>query len=144
MLILLETRSVSWAESLRIALLANGIEAVMLDQYSPGTLGLMGSLRVAIVDESALPRAATLVGDLHTPVTEPLPSWWWHKRALVLLSAGLVMLYLATRLSESASMRTLEFLLTVGSAIVFTGGFTLLFLGYWADRRQTTGQSEGS
>jgi hypothetical protein len=40
MITVLRTHSVSWAESVRIALLGAGIEAILLDQYSPGTLGL--------------------------------------------------------------------------------------------------------
>src|SRR5512144_1227537 len=82
-LTLLETRSVSWAESVRLALLANGIEAVVIEQHSPGTLGLLGSVRVAIVNDIDLHRAATLMADLQPPKGAALSSWWWHKRALV-------------------------------------------------------------
>jgi hypothetical protein len=124
---------------MRLALLADGIEAVVLDQHSPGT---MGSLRVAIVNDSDLPRAAKLVGDLRPPKTEPLPSWWWHKRALVLLGAGFVLVYASTLLAESASIRPLALLLTMAGAVAFPVGFTLLFLGYRADRRRIADQSE--
>lgn len=139
MLILLETRSVSWAESVRLALLANGIEAVVLDQHSPG---IMGTLRLAIVNDSDLHCAAKLVEDSRPPKTEPLPSWWWHQRALVLLGAGFVLVYAATPLAESASIRPLALLLTIAGAVAFPVGFTLLFLGYRADRRRIAEQSE--
>lgn len=139
MLILLETRSLAWAESVRLTLLANGIEAVLLDQHSPGA---MGTVRIAIVNDSDLQPAAKLVVELQPPKTGPLPSWWWHKRALVLLGAGLVLVSAATPLAESVSIRPL--LVTLAGAVALTGGFILLFLGYRADSRRTTAQSEVS
>lgn len=139
MLIVLETHSVAWAESMRLTLLANGIEAVVLDQHSPG---IMRGSRLAIVNDSDLHRAAKLVADLRPPKTEPLPSWWWHKRALVLLGAGFVLVYAATLLAESASIRPLAPLLTIAGAVAFVVGFTLLFLGYRADGRRNDEQSE--
>jgi len=141
-LILVETHSLSWAESVRLTLLANGIESIVLDQASPGTLGLMGSIRVAIVDESALPRAAKLVADLQPPRSGPLPSWRWHKRALVLLGTGFVFLSLGTRMAESASMPAFEFLVAVAGALMIVGGFSLVFVGYRVDKRRDTAQSE--
>ena len=54
---LLQTHSVSWAESVRIALLAEGIEAVILDSQAPGYIGFAGRCRVAVVNDADLPRA---------------------------------------------------------------------------------------
>ena len=141
MLIFFETRSLSLAESVRITLLANGIETVMLDQHSPGTLGPMGSVRVALVDESELPRAAKLVADLRPPRSEPLPSWWWHRRALALLGTGFVCLIFGTQLAESAPT-PVEFLVAVAGAVILAGGFSFLLIGYAVDRRRKTVQSE--
>jgi hypothetical protein len=143
-LIVFEDRSVSLAESVRLTLLANGVEAVVLDQASPTTLGPMGSLRVAILNDSDLPRAAALIAELQPPRTAPPPSWWWHKRALVLWGTGFVLVAFVRQLAESASLHTLEFLLTVAGAVAFTAGFVFLFVGYRADRQKTTVQSPTS
>src|SRR5262249_26956076 len=117
------------------ALLANGIEAVVLGQQAPHT-----SLRVAVINDSDLHRASALVAELRPPKTGPLPSWWWHKRALGLMGAGFVLAYGAKPIAALASIPPVSLLLT--SAAAFTIAFILLFLGYRADGRRKTDQSE--
>lgn len=139
MLILLQTHSISWAESVRLALLAEGIEAVVLDQASPGTLGVAGSIRVAIANDDDLPRASKIVLDLQPPKSEPPPSWWWHKRGCLSFSVGWLLLF-AAQMSESGTSHIVKVLLPVVSVVLVTGGLVLILFGYRADKRQSKKQ----
>jgi hypothetical protein len=131
--ILVETRSLSWAESVRLALLGEGIEAVVLDQASAGTLGLMGSIRVVIPDDADIARASEIVAALQPPKTPPLPSWWWHKRALLAFAAGLVLSRVAMGASDTPSMSAIEWLLIVATVVCLLGAIVLMVAGYRAD-----------
>lgn len=133
--ILLETRSLSWAESVRIALLAEGINAMILDQASASTLGLAGSIRLAVLDKSDLARANEIVSALQPPKTPPLASWWWHKRALGAFVSGLVLARLAMSASDTSSMRLIGGLLIASTIICMAGAVVLVVVGYRADRR---------
>ena len=79
---LVQAYSLSWAESIKLALEAEGIDAVLLDEQSPGYLGFAGRVRVAILNDEDLPRAQAVLQSLQPPDSPPPPSWWWHKRAL--------------------------------------------------------------
>jgi hypothetical protein len=70
---LLQTHSLSWAESVRVALLAEGIEAVVLDPQSPGYLGFAGRVRVAVVNDSDLAKAREVMQQLETGETDRQP-----------------------------------------------------------------------
>ena len=136
MQILVETRSVSFAESVRLALLSEGIEAMILDQASVATLGLAGSIRVVVPDHTDLARASEIVAGLQPPKTPPLASWWWHKRAIVTFLVGLVLARLATDVEDS--MRLANGVLTGSSALCIIGAIVLMVLGYRADSRTST------
>lgn len=135
MIVVLQTHSLSLAESARVALAAEHIDAVMLDEFSPGTLGLAGSLRVAIVNDADEPMAARIVARLQPPTGKSLPSWWWHKRAFLALSSAIVLSFAGMSINGSASMRVLSLTLSSAGALLFVGAVVLLFLGYRADRR---------
>jgi Putative prokaryotic signal transducing protein len=141
MTVVLYTHSLSLAESVRLALLAEGIDAVMLDQSSPGTLGLAGSVRVAIVNDADAQRAARIIARLQPPESEPLPSWWWHKRAFVALSAAILLALLGAVIPGLASIRDLRLALSAAGGFLFVGALVLLFLGYRADKHPSGGKS---
>ncbi len=135
MITVLHAHSISLAESVRLALLAEGIDAVMLDQSSPGTLGLAGSVRVAIVNDADEPRAASIIARLDSPKSASLPSWWWHKRAFLALSMAFLMLFVGEVVVDSASHRELTRALTTVDTALFIVAVVLFLLGFRADRR---------
>jgi hypothetical protein len=145
MITVLETYSLSWAESTRLALLGEGIEAVVLDQHSLGAHGLGSTVRVAIVHPRDLDRASSVVANLRPLRGEPSPSWWWHKRSLVAFLAAFVAYGLALM---SESDRQTRIFSAVGAMLVVTA-FILIFLGLRADKqkgastREDTSNPEG-
>ena len=137
MQILLETRSLSWAESVRLALLAEGIEAVIVDQASAAALGLAGSMRVAILNDADTARAGEIVAAMQPPKTPPLASWWWHKRAIAAFVAGFVLSTFAMDASNGSSNHAVVVLLTASTIVCLVGAIVLVALGYRADQRAT-------
>ena len=137
MVTVVETHSVSWAESVRLALVGAGIEAIVLDPYSAGSLGLAGSIRVAILEDADLQRARTILAELRPPRTADLASWWWHKRALIVLSVAFVLTYLGTQMADDSSQR-IQLALLGACAIAYGAALVLLILGYRADKRQAS------
>jgi hypothetical protein len=133
----LQTHSLSWAESVRLALLSQDIDAVVLDQYSMGTAGLAGGLRVAILDDSDLESATRVLAELQPPRSAPLPSWWWHKRALLAFAAGFVALFLKSALPDVSRWRSLHLPLSGASLLLFFGALGLYRRGNRADRPPT-------
>ena len=136
MVTVVQTHSVSWAESVRIALIGAGIDAVILDPYSVAGLGLGASVRVAILNDADLPRASAILAELRPPKAAPLASWWWHKRALAALSVAFVTLYLGVQAADGVAKPMVVLALSGVSAILFVASFALLLLGYRADKRQ--------
>src|SRR5947208_6699435 len=82
---LLQTQSIAWAQGVRVALEAEGIRAVILDEHDRGALGVLGGVGVAIVYDDDLARAQAVVERLRPARTGPPPSWRWQKRGLLLL-----------------------------------------------------------
>ena len=133
MIAVLQTHSVSWAETARLTLLGAGIEAVILDQYSPGTLGLAGSVRVAIANDADLERAKKIISELRRrPRNEVSSSWRWHKWALAAFGLAFVVGFGGASMSESANL-TLTF--SSAGAILFASAFVFLLLGHRADKQ---------
>jgi len=142
MITVLHTHSISWAESVRVALLGSGVEAVLLDPYSPGTLGLAGSVRVAIVNDGDLERARNIVAELRPPRVEAASSWWWHKRALVMFGVAFLVLFLGTRMADDSGRPLLTLGLLGFGATLFAGAIAFLLVGYRADKRRTKARLE--
>jgi hypothetical protein len=132
----LHTHSVSWAESVRIALESEGIEAVVLDPYSANTLGLYGSVRIAIANDEDEQRALHIIEQLRPAAAETAPSWWWHKRALLALGAAFLLIYLATSMAESEGRIALALTLSALGGLSLVTGAVFLLLGYRAERRK--------
>ena len=135
MITVLQTHSPSWAEAARVALIGAGIEAVVLDPYSPGTLGLYGSVRVAIVNDEDQEEAKRIVADLRPPHEEVSPSWWWHKRAMLAFGAAFLIAILGTPMAESSSKPRLALAFAYVGAALFLTAIVLILLGHRADKR---------
>lgn len=67
----LRTHSLSWAETARVSLEAEGIDAVIQNQHPLGFIGLAGELRV-VVDDRDAGRAVTILRSLGRPASKPV------------------------------------------------------------------------
>jgi hypothetical protein len=94
---LLQTHSLSWAESVRVALRAEGIDAELFDENSPGYLGFAGRVRVVVLNDRDLPRAVQILHRLEPRPTGPPPSWRWQKRGLLCLGAAIILMAFVPR-----------------------------------------------
>ena len=74
---LLRTHSISYAQGMRLALEAQGIKAVLLDENAPGYMGFFGKVRIVVPDETDYERAMAVVRALEatTAGSAPPPSW---------------------------------------------------------------------
>lgn len=132
MLVVLHTESASWAESARLALVAEGIDCVVLDQFSPGTLGLQGSIRVAITNNSDAERAAAVMKGLEPPTSAPLPSWRWHKWGLLSFVGTIFSFYVSSAIDGDSS-RVLRIAVAVGSLGLLVVAIVFFIRGSRAD-----------
>lgn len=130
---LLQTHSLSWAESVRLALLAEGIEAVVLDPLSPGYLGFAGRVRVAVINDSDLPRAREVMRQLEPEKVQRKPEWRWKGLLFVLLGAAFI---LPTFPSMWAASRPVALLLAVSELVLIGCGVVVVWRGYRADQEQ--------
>ena|SRR6266513_210991 len=136
---LLQTTSTSWAQSVKIALEADGIPAVILDQYSRHGLGVASQVRLAVLNDADLPKAQAIVAGLTPQRTGPPPSWRWQKRGLLLLGVDVFLFaWWASLLDkyrwEPAQPQLLLYALAGVVVILFIGGTMLIFLGPRADK----------
>jgi len=131
---LLQTHSLSWAESVTIALEAEGIEAVILDPQAPGYLGFAGRIRVAVVNDEDFPRAHAVLLQLEPPHTPPPPSWRWQKAGLVSLGVGILLLFAWGSVVERLGRGAIATGIIVTSIVLLVAGIALVALGPLADR----------
>jgi len=138
---LLQTHSISFAESVRIALEAKGIQAVLLDENSASSLSFAGRIRVAIHNDAEYSRAMRIVRELEPPPTPPLPSWRWHKRGLIALGLGMLTIMINAQMAGRWPTRAVA----VAAGVIFAGGVALIAMGFRADRvaRESVNQGGG-
>ena len=132
---LLQTHSISWAESVRIVLESEGIEAVVLDPNAPGFIGFAGRTRVAVVNDGDLPKAQAILRKLQPPKTPPPPSWRLQKRGLICLGLGFLLIAVAAATVDDEGPRLLTRILLVACGVLIVTGFTLIALGPRADKK---------
>ena len=131
---LLQTHSISWAQSVRVTLESEGIQAVILDENAPGYMGFAGRIRVAVVNEGDLARAQAVLSRLTPPTGAPPPSWRWQKRGLQLLALGFVLIFVTASLRDRFEPGALVYASVAVTALAFVGGFVLIALGWRADK----------
>lgn len=133
---LLQTTSVSWAQSVKIALEAEGIDAAVLDQNSFAIHGLAGHVRVAVLNDDDLPRAQSVLSGLTPPPSPPPPSWRWQKRGLQMMGLGLVLVFVTAELADRVEPGPLLYGAVGVTGLAWVAGFVLIALGWRVDKQQ--------
>jgi len=131
---LLQTHSVSWAQSVKLTLQSEGIDAVVLDEHAPGYMGFAGRVRVAVMNDADLERAQSILSQMTPPPGPPPPSWRFQKRGLQLLGLGIVMMFVTAALFDRFDVGPLPLTSLGVAAVAFCGGFLLIALGWRADK----------
>lgn len=132
---LLETPSVSWAQSVRLALESEGISATLLDEYSQGHMGFAGRVRVAVLHDADLERAQQIVARLRPPATPDPPSWRWQKLGLKLLALGFLVFIVSTGMLDPDNAGVLVYAVGAAGLVTLLAGLTMIVFGTWADKR---------
>ena len=132
---LLRSHSVSYAQGVQLALEAQGIKAVLLDEQAPGYLGFAGRVRLAVGDDSDYDRAMAVVRALEQPrsVAETPRSWVLQRWGLVAGGAGVVLLLSEVALADTTSAATAVVLRGLALALMLAG-LVLIVLGPRRDR----------
>jgi hypothetical protein len=136
---LLQTHSISFAESIRIALEADGIEVVLLDEQSASALSFAGRIRIAVARDADYERAMQIIHEFEPAPAPPLPSWKWHKRGLIGLGVGLLTMF------GSASMLGMHYqsVVAIAGGVMFFSGVALIAIGFRADRHALSEHDAG-
>ena len=124
----LETQSVSWAQSVKIALQSEGLHAVVLDEYGFGSHGLLSRVRVAVPD-GEVARARAVIIKITPRFTGLLPSWRIQKRGLLLVGSGIVLGSYSTARFGDPGPGPLTYALAGIAIVVVVAGFVLIALG---------------
>lgn len=131
----LRSHSVSYAQGVQIALEAQGIKAVLLDEQAPGYLGFAGRVRLAVGDDADYDRAMAVIRALERPRSSiGIPrSWAWQRWGLMAAGTGFVFFLWELALAETAETPTTYLLLGLAIALMVTG-LVLIALGPRRDR----------
>jgi len=133
---LLRSHSLSYVQGLQIALEAQGIKSVLLDQQSPGYLGFAGRVRLAVARDADYERAMAIVHALEPPRsgTKPPPSWAWQRSGLRAGALGFVLLIAGAVMADSGLQGVGHVLLGAAIALMVVG-WVLIVLGPQRDRK---------
>ena len=131
---LLQTHSLSYAESVRIALLAEGIDSVLLDQQSYAAMGFAGRVRVAVERDEDFDKAEQVLRALQPPASPPLPSWKWQKWGIRSFIVGLALFFGGNLADDFARVHDFAHPMLIASAVLIASGVLLVLLGPRADR----------
>ena len=126
----IRTHQQSVADATKVALEAEGIEAVLFDEHALASVGLVGEIRVMVPD-AALELACATVASLESSrgVPEAPRSWLWQRPALKLLVSCVVLLFVTAIASDSDLPKPLIYGLISLSAISGLLGLVLLLIG---------------
>lgn len=132
----LRSHSVSYAQGVQIALEAQGIKAVLLDEQAPGYLGFAGRVRLAVGDDADYDQAMAVIRALERPRSHiGIPrSWVWQRWGLIAGGTGFLLLLWEVAIAETAQAATTRVLLGLAIALMVTG-LVLIALGPWRDRQ---------
>jgi putative signal transducing protein len=136
---LLRTQSIAWAQGVRVALEAEGVPAAILDEHDRGALGVLGQVRVAVLNDGDYVKAQQIVARFTPPRSLPPPSWRWQRRGLLVLGADVLLaaFWIAradTYQSEGTEPGILYYALGAVVGILFIIGMLFIILGPRADR----------
>ena len=132
----LQTQSIAWAQGIRVALEAEGIQCKVLNEFDRG-FGMMPwiPVRVVVLNDDDLGRAQAIVARLAPPrAGPPPPSWRWQKPGCILLVIDLVLIGAWGALVDEYGLGTLTHAVAAVVVIVFIGGLLLIMLGPRADK----------
>jgi len=138
---LLQTQSIAWAHGVRVALEAEGIPAVILDEFHARAPGAHSFVRIAVLRDEDLERAHGVVARMANPHADltPPPSWRWQKRGLLLLGLDVVLFgvwaaeFDTYRNEEEGSLLALYALAAI-VVLIFLTGVLFIILGPRADK----------
>src|SRR3989442_12659971 len=99
---ILRTHSVSYAHSVRLALEAQGIRAVLLDEQAPMYMSFAGWVRLAVAREADYERAMEVVRafEASSPRSAVPASWRWERWGVVGVGGGLGVLLLGGEVAQ--------------------------------------------
>jgi putative signal transducing protein len=140
---LLQTHSISWAESVRLVLESEGIEAVVLDPNAPGFIGFAGRTRVAVMNDDDLPRAQEILRRIEGPKTPPPPSWRWQKRGLFCVGLAFLLIFVFAGTVDPDDINLLNWITVAACGLFLVAGFALIALGPRADKNQDHDHERG-
>ena len=132
----LQTQSIAWAQGIRVALEAEGIQCKVLNEFDRG-FGMMPwiPVRVVVLNDDDLGRAQAIVARLAPPrAGPPPPSWRWQKPGCILFVIDLVLIGVWVALLDEYGLGTLTYAVAALVVIVFIGGSLLIMLGPRADK----------
>jgi len=134
---LLRSHSISYVQGLRIALEAQGIRAVLLDEQAPAYLSFAGRVRLAVAEDADYERAMAIVRALEAPPSPRVRprSWVWQRRGLISGAMGLALLIVEVGVADSAPRPLVFALLAVAIGLMATG-LALIALGPRRDRAE--------
>ena len=134
---LLQTHSIAWAQGIKIALEAEGIPAVVLDEFDRGGLrglGAVGRVRVAVLNDDDISKAQAIVERLAPKPGPPPPSWRWQKPGCILLVIDLVLIGTWSVVTDEYGLGPLSYAVAAVVVLMFIGGWLLIMLGPRADK----------
>ena len=138
MKVLLSTHSVSYAEGVQLALEAQGIKTILLDEQAPGYLGFAGRVRLAVADDTDYDKAMEVLRTLESPSAriEVPASWPPQKVGCVTVAAGFAVLIIGSAAASDGAQKVFYAVL-LGAFVIMSVGITIIFLALRRDRRSS-------
>ena len=130
--LLLETNSLSWAQTVKIVLESEGLHAVVLDELAPAVHSFNVRIRVAVADGD-LAKARAIVARLTPRFTGPPPSWRIQKRGLLLIGGGIVLGSYAIARFDDPGPGLVTYTVASVAILFVVVGFLFVALGPRAD-----------
>ena len=132
---LLKTPSFSWAQTVRIALLAEGLHPVVRDEWALAGPHTGTPIQVVAVPEAEFTKARVILSGLGPPDTAQAPLSRTQKGGLVLFAFGLLLGFVALVQSNDLGSKPFAHVL-VSTSIVFVAlGVGLAVRGARTDNR---------
>jgi hypothetical protein len=126
----LRTHRLGFADAARLALQAEGIDAVLFDEHALGFINLAGEIRV-MVPESDVDWARAVLAELEPPTkaAEAPRSWRWQRLGLIALATSLAGGFLAAALTTGGAPQWIVYGALVLAVTLLLLGLILLVTG---------------